>query len=143
MDIADLTRLIDIDAALASDAGLNYADAAAKHGVTTKTIQRLVMLIRGTGRETVLRNHTGTGHATQHHYAPGSRRLFADDRTPVVVDSDGIRAKRRKVGRPAADDDRIRALRGPDESPVHTMQEIADIVGCGLGTVKRSLDRTR
>lgn len=76
MDQQDLTRLMDLDAALASPEGLHYATAATRHGVTTKTIQRLVALIRGTGRETVLEQSPETGRLAIHRYAPGVGRLF-------------------------------------------------------------------
>lgn len=76
MDQHDLTRLMDLDAALASPEGLHYATAATRHGVTAKTIQRLVTLIRGTGRDTILEQSVETGRLAIHRYAAAVGRLF-------------------------------------------------------------------
>lgn len=51
-------------------------------------------------------------------------------------------ATRRPVGRPAeVDVIKIRALRGPDDAPLHTMREVAVLIGCSVSTVSEALKR--
>lgn len=58
------------------------------------------------------------------------------------IDSEAIRKARKPVGRPRKHDARIQALRGPDEdAPLHTITEIAEIVGCSLSTVHAAINR--
>ncbi len=91
MDLHDITRLQSIDTALSSPDGLHYATAATQHGCTTKTIQRLVSLLRSTGREIVLRESPDNGKLSRHHYAPGTGTLFAreHDREMMTIPRGG------------------------------------------------------
>lgn len=58
------------------------------------------------------------------------------------VDTAAIIAARKPVGRPRKADAQIRKLRGPEDKPLLTMDEIASIVGCSVSTVHASLNRT-
>lgn len=65
----------------------------------------------------------------------------ADYTVTPPVDSEAIRSQRRPVGRPRKSDERIRALRGTEDVPLHTIAEIAAIVGCSVSTVHAALNR--
>lgn len=132
MDQQDLARLMDLDASLASE-GLHYGHAATRHGVTTKTIQRLVTLIRGTGRETILDQSSETGRMAIHRYAPGVPRLFLP-RDMIAVPRGG-----RPETHDAAKRQQVIALRGQG-------LKFADIVtqtGVSIATAKRWVSDAR
>jgi predicted DNA-binding transcriptional regulator YafY len=77
-----IRRLQSIDASLASSAGLHILTAALQHGVSAKTIQRDLALIRDLGHPHRQKRLSGDGpgnHGDEHRhwYTDRRRRLFA------------------------------------------------------------------
>lgn len=80
MTAADIHRLRDVDAALASLIGAHLGELAARHGVSTKTIRRDIDLLRkvcGPVECQQVSANNKPGHSWRHNYSH-ARRLFAD-----------------------------------------------------------------
>jgi transposase len=133
MDQHDLTRLMDLDAALASPDGLHIETAATRHGVNPRTVKRLVALIRGTGRVTILEQSPRTGRLAIHRYAPGVSRLFLPP-DMIAVPRGGRpetydQAKRDQVVRLARDGVKYDAIVTQTSIPIATVKRWAWAAG--------------
>lgn len=80
MTIRELNRLRDVDAALASAAGLHVGTLADRNGVSLKTIRRDIVLLAqmvGPTRNRQRPADNGPGRTWIHQYADRRRRLFS------------------------------------------------------------------
>lgn len=115
-----IRRLQALDAALASLDGLHIQTAAQEHGVSAKTIQRDLALLRELGHPHMQERQSGDGRGNQgdrhvHRYSPSVPRMF------------GAARKSGQYGRSRVyDRDLMRQMAGAG----YTGAEIAERLGC-------------